>query len=83
LQLPRRDEEKHRERFEAARKEAEIVAERKNILDWTSTLDQSGRFCILIEAHHIGTNQWFMHRNEFIACSTYQFPNPHLVLQKR
>ncbi|KAF2647725.1 hypothetical protein K491DRAFT_291504 [Lophiostoma macrostomum CBS 122681] len=69
------DQELWREEVTATRKAAEGLAKRKNILDWISTLDQSGRHQILIEAHHSGTNEWFMRSLDFTEWFTCKSTN--------
>ncbi|KAM5354928.1 hypothetical protein ACJ41O_001574 [Fusarium nematophilum] len=59
----------------SAKKEAEDLVKRQNILDWISTLDQTGRYQILIDSHHKGTSEWFMQSRDYTEWSSAKFTN--------
>jgi len=67
------DKETWRDQITAANKAADDLVKRQNILDWISTLDQTSRYEILIDAHHGGTNEWFTKSLDFTEWSTSKF----------
>jgi hypothetical protein len=64
-----------REEAKAIRKVEECSLKRETILKWISTSDQEGRYRILIDAHHTGTNESFMKSQDFTEWSTRNLEN--------